>query len=207
MGLSPCNYFGRLVTILKNVLPLRYKSAYSPLRPVRNSTLFYYRPGITLKAIATAVGTTETALCGMSPACAASLYVIISNGIRATEYLSATIDQVLPDDRLLCFGLKGSGSYVLNLPGISSQVALVKALLPGIGVSGISYHQLYRACVRCGFYLFVTGHKNLARLHAGRYNLAGTVLRFGEQVASDVLHHRSGRSLHFYTGEKGGNHG
>lgn len=158
---------------------------------------------MTLLAAATAVGSTQAALCGMSPACVAALYVIVVNGIRATEYLSATIDQVMPGDRLLCFGLKGSGSYILNLPGISAQADLVKGIYPGIGVSGVSYRQLYRACVRCGFSLFVSGHKNLARTHAGRYNLVNEVIHLGDQVASDLLHHRSGRSLHYYTGAKG----
>jgi hypothetical protein len=32
-------------------------------------------------------------------------------------------------------------------------------------------------------------------------------LKFGERIASDVLHHRTDRSLHFYTGAQGGSHG
>jgi hypothetical protein len=193
--------------ILKNVLPIRIPSAINPLHPVWKSTLFYYSPCLPIDAIASSLSVDTGRIMQISRPCVAALYVIISNGIRASEYLNATAEQVLPADRLVCFGAKRSGSFILHLPGLSSQIEPFRLASPGIGVSGVSYRQLYRACCKVGIALLVDGHRNLARTHAGRYRLVQQVLRYGTRVASDVLHHRSGASLSYYSGVKEVSHG
>lgn len=186
---------------------LRNASAFLPLHHACNSTEFYYHPDIDQQALELAIGALPGTVARISPKCAAALYVIIANGMRAAEYLSAVVGNIVAVDRLLITPSKKSRSYIVTLPGLSQQALEASVKDPGIGVAGVYYMQLYRACCKCGIGQVLEAHKNLARTHAGRYNLTLSVLHHGAKVVTDVLRHRSVRSSSYYIDAIGGSHG
>jgi hypothetical protein len=127
--------------------------------------------------------------------------------MRATEYLNATVQDLLGNDFLYIKGAKKSADYRILLPGIDSQVASWGSGSPGRLVCGTTYRRLYAACCRMSIKRMVAGHRNVARLHAGRYNIATVVSPFGDRAIADVLHHRTRSSVLHYTGGSGGSHG
>lgn len=193
-----------MINVARN---LREPSVPTPIRYARNSTLYYYDPGIHGRAWEIALDAPPGAYNRIHPACAASIYVILTWGMRSREYLMATVTQVMPRDFLFIHGAKGSRSYRIKLSGLCAQIAHWIPLSPGRLVAGVPYYKVYAACVRSGIGSIVPGHKYLARTHAGRYDMAQQTLPFGSSAVSDVLRHRSLTSAHFYDGVNGGPHG
>jgi hypothetical protein len=133
-----------------------------------------------------------------------ALSIIHAWGMRASEYLEASEEQLIGRDRLLIRGKKGSQNYIIVLPGIDAQFPASTRSRPGRLVSGTTYLRVFRAAVRIQYGALQPGHVNLSRTHTGRYELAHQVMRQDLAAVPDCLHHRSGSSAAFYTGVKGG---
>lgn len=177
---------------------LRYPSESTPVQSARDSLLNYYDPGVTWEVAASVIHTAEARLRLINRRCAMALYLVFVNAMRSTEYLRARVCDILGDDRLLIRGAKGSGSYIIQTPGIASQFAGASGSNPARFVSGTTYRQLYAACVRIGLGDVVRTRENLARTHAARYRLAEELGSQGLPIVADALRHRSQRStLHY----------
>jgi integrase len=130
--------------------------------------------------------------------CTMALYVIFSNAMRSAEYLRSTTLDIVGNDRLLIRGAKGSGSYMIEAPGIGIQFRDAHRVHPARFVSGTTYRQLWAACVRIGLGDIVESRENYARTHAARYRLAQELSAENTQTVADALRHRSQRStLHY----------
>lgn len=179
----------------------------SPLDRARNSTSNYYSPREPLEYIAPALAVPYDRVTLVGRRELAALYVITTWSMRASEYLSATTDDLLGRDRLLIRGKKRSQNYMILLPGVDAQLAPSGISRPGRLVAGTTYQRVFRACVRLMYGSVQAGHINQSRTHAGRYIMAHQLMRTDSQAVSDLLHHRSRTSAHYYTGATGGTHG
>jgi integrase len=130
--------------------------------------------------------------------CISALYVIFSNAMRSTEYLSARVGDIVGEDQLFVNGAKGSGAYIIRTPGIGRQFREARSVEPARFVSGATYRQLYSACVRIGLGDRVASRDNAARTHAARYRLAEALTKHSLQNVADCLRHRSQRSTIHY---------
>jgi integrase len=177
---------------------LRYFSSTTPHESARNTPGNYYNPGRSILEYSSLFSAPENKVRSMHPACIAALYVIWSNAMRSAEYLGLRVRDILGQDRVLVRGAKGSGSYIIVLPGISQQFRDAAGSDPARFVSGITYSQLYRACVRADIGAHAMSRLNLARTHLARYDVAAAVAANGIKTVSDCLRHRSRRSsLHY----------
>lgn len=181
---------------------LRYPSALTPLHTARESMTDYYDPGVSIEAIAIVCGTEPARLRNANRRDLCAIYIIHLWGMRAAEYLGARAGDLLGNDFLLIHGAKGSSSYRILLPGLSAQFLEASIRCPGRLVSGTNYRRVYTACVRAQIALNIPGHKNLARTHLARYNLAKQTIILGGRTGSDLLHHRSDGSVKYYVGER-----
>jgi integrase len=179
----------------KNV---RYPSVLTPYHNARESLPVYYDPGMSIEQASGLLEVPVARLTLINRRCMVALAVIFTHAMRAAEYLRATAADVIGMDRLLVHGCKGSGSYIVVLPGVEAQFGVARSVDPARFVSGSTYRQLWTACVRIGIGDRVISRENAARTHAGRYRLAAELEREQTQTVSDVLRHRSQRStLHY----------
>jgi hypothetical protein len=178
--------------------------APAPLHGARYSMSYYYNPGTSVPALAATLEVPPSRAILAAHRELVALSVIHIWGMRASEYLSASEEQLIGRDRLLIRGKKRSQNYIIVLPGIDAQFPASTRSRPGRLVSGTSYQRVFRAAVRIRYGSLQPGHVNLSRTHAGRYDLAHQVMRQDLTAVSDCLHHRSRSSAAFYTGVKGG---
>jgi integrase len=144
----------------------------------------------------------------MHPRAQAAMRVILYYGMRASEYLNVTKQDILPYDRVVVRGLKGSASYIIILPGICEQVSNCDSFFSLDSVSNITYNKLYQSCVRAGLRDRLDGRKNWSVTHLGRYKLVRETLdKFDFSIKGDVLHHRNPNTIKYYLNKKGGNDG
>jgi integrase len=179
---------------------LRYFSGDIAQHTARNSPEFYYDPRRRVDEYSALFQVPAARVEAMRPAARAALYVIWSNAMRASEYLSLQVRDVMGNDRCFVRGAKGSGSYIIVLPDISRQVLAGSGGLPARFVAGLTYSQLYRSCVRADIGARVMERLNLARTHLARYTLALEVKGHGIKAVQECLRHRSGRSTLHYVG-------
>jgi hypothetical protein len=175
----------------------------SPLNRARNSTTIYYSPGTSVPALAAVLEVPVARAILAAHRELVALVIIRTWAMRASEYLTATEDQLLGHDRLLIRGAKRSHDYMIQLPGIDTQFPGPHASRPGRLVSGTSYLRVFRAAVRIMYGSAQHGHVNLARTHAGRYDLAHRLMRTNVAAVGDLLHHKSPTSAAYYTGAGG----
>jgi integrase len=177
---------------------LRYFSELAPQQSARVCPTNYYDPGCTIDQYSRLFGAPVAKVRNMHPVARAALWVIWSHAMRSAEYLRLQVRDILGYDQVLVRGAKGSGSYMLCLPGISEQFEAERISNPARFVAGLSYRKLYQSCVRADIGDHAMLRLNLARTHLARYKLAGAVAASGLQTVSDCLRHRSRRStLHY----------
>jgi len=178
-------------------------SVPSPLKQARNTTLYYYRLPLYMPTISKLMRSPDVKETMLSPICRSALTVCILYMSRINEILSLKMKDVLPPDRVLCNGSKGSLSYMIYLPELSTQLDnsgltdMESLLFP------ISYIKLYRACVKCGVLLNSGNGRNVPKMHAHRYIFAREVSkRVGSSDLRDFLHHRLESSQLYYLNHK-----
>jgi len=182
---------------------LRYLSEHKIIDSAGNSLPDYYDPGIDRETIASVIGVPSSAIAAGAMRELAALYYIYLYGMRAGEYLSIAVRDLIGNDMCVVHGEKGGSSYQIRLPGIDEQFAGARLICPGRLVSGTTYRRVYTLCVRCSIGILPSRHINVARTHAGRYNLVARVDSLGERVAGDLLHHRSRKTVNSYRGAGG----
>jgi len=128
--------------------------------------------------------------------------------MRINELLTITPEDFIGNNRFLIRGLKRSQNYIITLPVLqlsSAKKSDVRWLDP---IITWSYCQVWRWCVKCGIGQNRQGRKTVARTHSHRYQTAEIVVdKINRQASSDVLHHRSRRSVNYYLQKKEGLHG
>jgi integrase len=179
---------------------LRYFSGTTAHESARECPKDSYDPCRTIEEYASLFRTPENKVRSMHPACISALYVIWSNAMRSTEYLGVRVRDIIGQDRVFIHGAKGSGAYIIVLPGISRQFRGAAGSDLARFVAGVSYSQLYRSCVRADIGAHVMARLNVARTHLSRYDVAAAVAANGIKNVQDCLRHRSGRSTHHYVG-------
>jgi len=179
----------------------------APLQSACKSALFFYDPGRLDEALAETLHIPLVRALQVSRRCLVALYVIAMWAMRASEYLSATVGDVMENDMLFIRGKKRSASYRIQLPGLTSQVKVAQIDSPGRLVSGVEYMDLYRACIRAGIGSLITGHRNASRTHLYRHLLADQAPIIGDRAAGDLLHHRSPTTINFYGVRRRRDHG
>ena len=174
-------------------------SVTTPLQSGRNSALFYYLPvaGQVLRSFLIGMGQQKSF--GLSPVVASALAVGFLYNLRIAETLSLNVRCLIGCDRAVFSAVKGSRAGVLWLPGVDEQ------LLPHVGPGSslplfpVSYKKVWTQAKREGFNLAVPGHSNRAVTHISRYLTAAKVAaQFNTSTASDVLRHRSAKSVEYY---------
>ena len=183
----------------------RMRSAPTPVLAACNSPSYSYDPCVAREAFASVSGVPVSRIIPMPERCMSAIYVILIWNMRAREYLNLTMDSIYPGDIVLVNAAKGSQNYLICLPGVCAQTKELRVSCPGMDVAGVSYMQLYRACVAAGIGRILSGHKNATRTHIGRHNVNEKYALKGSEALGDLLHHRSLRSRSYYTGEQRSN--
>ncbi len=186
---------------------LRSHSVLAALESARNSLPEYYDPGISIEAAGQVLEVPTARLQQINRRCMCALVIIFTHAMRASEYLRATTEDILGQDRLLIRGCKGSASYIVICPEIGRQFEDAAGISPARFVAGTTYRQLYAACVRIGLGDRVRSRENAARTHAARYRLAASLEKSQLKTAADCLRHRSVRSTIHYMPHGGLYHG
>lgn len=165
----------------------------------RNSTSYCYSPPTDYPSINDLLGCNSVSYNLLSPKVRAVLQVSFVNLSRISEVLSLTVANVLPPDRVFCKGSKKGSSYLIFLPGLSSQLARLGSVPDSTLLFGISYMQCYRGCLRAGIRLQGVDSVNTPRTHLFRYVFAkGHSDHLTASVLRDLLHHRSINSQLYY---------
>jgi len=130
--------------------------------------------------------------------------ILFLYNLRADELLSATVADILPGDRLVIHGAKGSNSSVIFLPGLALSFPTDSTSDPLEKIFPFSYNKLWGWGRKLGLSFGRTnGHNNIVT-HISRYLTARAVCnKSGSSVAGEVLRHRSRKSVSHYL-SKGG---
>lgn len=183
-------------------------SVATPYYSVTNSPPVYSTLPITFPLLRTLFMSNDYDPTRLAPEYDALLRIIFYYGLRARELLTATVPQVYGADHLYIYGSKGSRDCTIYMPGIIEHAAKCKAVSNCPFLFHVNYLDLYRACCRAGIRAQVTGHTNLARVHAGRRYSATEVFAIaGAPAITDVLRHRSVRSQLYYQPTRGVSNG
>lgn len=135
----------------------------------------------------------------LSPLSRVTMQVCFLYHCRINEVLNATISDVVHPDRVVLYGLKHSNSYIIYLPGLSSQISKAEITSDTVPLFPVSYIKLYRDAVRVGVRFITEGGKNSKRLHASRYVFCKSIkVGVVDKTASELMRHKSAKSLLFY---------
>lgn len=171
----------------------------APLHVAGNTTLYCYVPSADFPTISKLQGGRKIHDDLLSPSLRGVLQVCFLYFCRIRELLNLTVGDIVPPDRVICKGLKRSNSYVIFLPGLSSQVSALSDHSNSLRLFPFSYSQCYRGCVRAGIRLSIDGSKNLRRLHSSRYIFSVSATKLAsDQCVSQLLRHKSLSSLSHY---------
>lgn len=174
-------------------------SGTSPSSRGRNNPMEYYHPGPSVPTLESLAGTPYEVENRINPRVSAALRIVLSNSMRACEYLQLTSADVMTNDRVIVRGAKGSGSYIIHLPDVSRQFRRVPTDLTPRPLGNVTYSQLYKACVICGIGTQYLGHVNMSRTHKARYELVSELKDICDnRVLSDCLHHRKDSTIKYY---------
>jgi len=184
------------------------RSVPSPNHSACNTTLFYFSPIFLGYFNYLFLRNASATVCIPPPRVRVFFGVLLMYCSRVSELLGCCVGDIVPPDRVVVKGLKGSGSYVILLPGLSAIFDSYIVSDPKMPIFSVTYSVAYRWAKKIGLESDVGHRKNKAVTHSGRYCLARRVVdSHGEAVASDLLHHRGPASLHFYTLNGGFQHG
>lgn len=174
-------------------------SVPSPLPQARNSTLFYYQAHNLFPSVKCILNAPDIKDHLLSPLSRVVLQICFLYFCRISEVLNANSSDIIHPDRVVLHGLKRSNSYIIYLPGLSAQIAKLKAPCSSFPLFPISYTKLYRDAVRVGVHYLHKGLQNAKRLHAARYIFAKQVSnKITDKELAGLLRHRSLSSLSFY---------
>jgi len=178
---------------------LRNHSALSPLPSARNCPVLNYALYERFPSLSCLLRVSYIPELRVSPSVRCVLRVAILYACRIRELLLSTLSAVIHPDRLLLHGSKGSSSYFVYLPGLSSLVDESGNTNENTLIFSASYSACYRACVSLGIGICPTGHIRLARTHSGRHLLAIEVDKIeSASVAGECLRHKSNKSIFHY---------
>jgi len=171
----------------------------TPVLSAGNSTLYYYNPGTVMPALKELAGITQEHENRLNPRCIAALRVMFTYCMRASEYLQLTDDDVYDCDRVIVGGRKNSSSYFIFLPGVCRSLDLDGFHPVHRSLSGCTYQQLYRSCVKAGIAMRLADHENFVRTHFSRQCFIRNVAndRTNKDL-SGCLRHRSDESILYY---------
>jgi len=171
----------------------------SPLPGACNSTLFYYSPDIKFPSVKSLIGNPAITEELLSPLSRATMQVCFLYYCRIKEVLCATVSDIIKPDRVVLHGAKHSNSYVVYLPGLSSQISKAVACCPETPLFPISYIKLYRDALRIGINVRVKDSSNSRRLHSARYIFSKQSLKsINGSELGQVLRHRSNKNYLSY---------
>ena len=193
---------------LQSTVSLSTHAGPTPVLSAGNSTLFYYDPGTMMPTLKELAGITQEHENRLNPRCIAALRVVFTYCMRASEYLQLTENDVYSCDRVIVGGLKHSASYFIFLPGICKSLDASGFHPVHRSLSGCTYQQLYRACVRAGIAMRLTDHDNFVRTHFSRQCFIRSVAN--ERTNKDLsgcLRHRSDDSITYYGAREEVSHG
>lgn len=178
-------------------------SGPSSMVRARKTPLNYYQPGDTMPALDELVPIETAAVSRENGRYVDALRVILFYNMRAAEYLRLTTADIVSKDKACVRGAKGSGAYIILLPGVSSQFDISSAELSPRPLAACSYGNLYKACVRLGIGSRYISHRNISRTHVARHELARALQdKYRQTDLSDFLRHKSARSLQYYVAGK-----
>lgn len=182
-----------------SIVPRETISVPSPLQAACNTPLYYYRPPNNFPWL--------HELCQVNPGleklcnqrCVAALRIIFTYCMRANEYLSLTTEDILPGDRVVVHGSKGSASFLIYLPDICDAVTNTEFNPPFRSLSGCTYIELYRTCCKLDIGQLLRHPENKARTHLSRHQLIDQMSgKVPDSELSDLLRHKSPDSISYY---------
>jgi len=181
---------------------VRSRSGSSPLDWACNTTLFYYSPPDYFPTISEVFNDKSINVLQMHPVARAVASVCAVYLCRVAEVLSLSINNVVYPDRCLCPGSKRGYSYIIYLPGLSSQISRAGISDQSCLLFPISYIKCYRSFLRAGIRAVRSGFVNSARCHAPRYQVNNFVGHgIPPENLGDLLHHKSKSSILYYLNE------
>lgn len=126
--------------------------------------------------------------------------VSIGNGARISEVTRIKARNVLPNGTAWTEGSKGSNGRLLFL-GLNPQQAKDIMALPGnVPIFVSDYNIIWRTATKAGLGCVLPNHKHRSITHSGRYSLVKKILEgASEEVAGEVLGHKSKRSIGYYS--------
>jgi hypothetical protein len=174
-------------------------SVSAPIQPERNSPLYYYTRYQAFPSIGMSLGMSEFPEERLPGGVRTLLRVGALYGCRIAELLAVEVGNVAPCDRVFVKGAKGSGSYMLYLPGVSEAVEGAGEQAAGNRLWGLPYSAVYRYCGRIGLRVSRGRRQQGKVTHAARYRIAELAAKhLREGKPGDMLHHRSERSIRYY---------
>lgn len=177
-------------------------SVPSPLLAVPKYTSFYYASPYNLGTLEELAGFPVGNESSANPHILTLIKLCILNGARIGELLRLTAADVIGHDVVLVHGEKHSRDYTITLPGLSAQLKAYAKFGPKTPLFPFKYKQVYDTCVRIGLGAKMGQNSNTTRTHLGRYKQAqGVVSKKGLTSGSDVLRHRSSKTIQYYLKE------
>lgn len=178
---------------------VRDGSVPTPLNRACNTTLFYYTGSPVLPSVKSLLGDDSIDTNLLSPLSRVTLQVCFLYHCRIRELLNAVVGDVVHPDRVVLHGVKKSLSYVIFLPGLSSQLSYSPGARDFCQLFPISYIKLYRDSVRAGIRLLLDKSKYSRRLHSSRYQLCKSLDHsVSDAELSSILRHKSRSSILYY---------
>jgi len=175
------------------------KTVPSSLFSARNTTLFYYTVPENFPTVNQVLGSNVGSNERLHTPLMSLLQVCFLYYCRISELLSLTVSHVVYPDRAVCIGVKNSCSYLIYLPGISSQLDNTEGLKPCTKLFPFTYMQCYRGAKKIGIFLSIPNKKNKKLLHSSRYIFSNGIKKeFGVDVIKDLMRHREVTSQLYY---------
>jgi integrase len=194
---------GALVSSERKARTIHICSVPASVLGARKNMGFYYEPHSALPSLKELAGINTEQEHQLNPRHIAALRVIFTYCMRASEYLQCTESDVIGNDRVFIRGKKHSASYFIVLPGLCESLKKDSATSILRLLSGCTYMELYRACLRANIGMHLKGHTNVVRTHLARQKLVReSTQKHENKELSDCLHHRSNGSIMYYGAKK-----
>jgi integrase len=194
---------GTLAKDERKVKTFNICSVPAPVLGARKNMSFYYEPHSALPSLKELAGINTEQEHQLNPRHIAALRVIFTYCMRASEYLQCTESDIIGNDRVFIRGKKKSASYFIVLPGVCESLKKDSPNPVLRLLSGCTYIELYRACLKANIGMRLKGHTNVVRTHLARQKLVReSTQKHENKELSDCLHHRSNSSIMYYGAKK-----
>lgn len=178
---------------------LRIPSVSSPLHRVCNTTTYYLLPRGCFPSVKALLDNRSIHDDVLPRRVATVFQIAFLYCCRISELLDSRHCDVVPPDRLVCKGKKGSNSYIIYLPGLSQFIYDNGFLNSTDSLFPFKYAYLYRWAVRIGIPVRLDKRNNNAVLHLSRYVFSNKCIdRQPSSAIGECLRHRSKDTINYY---------